>query len=142
MTHSISDKLKIKTGFCLLTINAPADFKKGLQGLPPGVSIGDAAKTHNQMHWFVKCSAQSGQEMSPLIKLVKPGVTVWVYYPKVSSKIQINLTRDRGRDCQLAESDKLKWINLISFDETWSLFGFRAKTDKQSLLHQGKFAIG
>jgi hypothetical protein len=129
MANSIADKLKIKTGFSLLTINAPVDFKKGLQGLPSGVSIGHAAKTYNQVHWFVLNSAQLEKEMSKLMKLVKPGVTVWVYYPKVSSKIQTDLTRDKGWDCLLAESDKLKWINLISFDETWSVFGFRAKTE-------------
>jgi hypothetical protein len=129
MANSIADKLKIKTGFSLLTINAPANFKKGLQGLPSGVSIADAAKTYNQVHWFVRRRAQLEKEMSKLMKLVKPGVTVWVYYPKVSSNIQTDLTRDKGWDCLLAESDKLKWINLISFDETWSVFGFRAKTE-------------
>jgi hypothetical protein len=129
MANSIADKLKIKTGFSLLTINAPANFKKGLQGLPSGVSIADAAKTYNQVHWFVRRRTQLEKEMSKLMKLVKPGVTVWVYYPKVSSNIQTDLTRDKGWDCLLAESDKLKWINLISFDETWSVFGFRAKTE-------------
>ena len=29
----------------------------------------------------------------------------------------------------MAETDNLKWINLISFDDTWSVFGFRPKTD-------------
>ncbi len=67
--------------------------------------------------------------MSKVMKLLKPDVTVWVYYPKGSSKIQTDLTRDKGWDCLLAESDKLTWINLISFNETWSVFGFRAKTE-------------
>ena len=29
----------------------------------------------------------------------------------------------------MAEVDKLAWLNLISFDETWSAFGFRVKTE-------------
>ena len=73
--------------------------------------------------------AQLEKEMSNVMKLVKPDVTVWVYYPKGSSKIQTDLTRDKGWDCLLAEGDKLTWISLISFDETWSVFGFRAKTE-------------
>lgn len=129
MANSVADKLRIKPGFALLTLNAPASFKKGLQGLPANVKVSDSAKTYDQVHWFVLNKAQMEKEMSKVMKLLKPGVTVWVYYPKVSSKIQTDLTRDKGWDCLLAEGDKLTWISLISFDDTWSVFGFRAKTE-------------
>jgi hypothetical protein len=43
--------------------------------------------------------------------------------------VQTDLTRDKGWDCLLSESGKLTWINLISFNDTWSVFGFRAKTE-------------
>lgn len=68
-------------------------------------------------------------QMSKVMKLVKPGIIVWVYYPKGTSKLQTDLNRDKGWDCLLAEGDKLTWINLISFDDTWSVFGFRGKTE-------------
>lgn len=129
MANTIADKLRIKAGYSLLTLHAPADFKKGLQGLPAGVKISDSGKEYNQLHWFVLNRAQLEKEMSKVMKLVKPGVTVWVYYPKVSSKLQTDLTRDKGWDCLLSEGDKLTWISLISFNETWSVFGFRAKTE-------------
>lgn len=129
MATSIADKLRIKENYTLLTLHAPADFKKGLLGLPTGVKITDSGKEYNQLHWFVPNRAQLEKEMSKVMKLLKPGVTVWVYYPKTSSKIQTDLTRDKGWDCLLAESDKLTWINLISFNETWSVFGFRGKTE-------------
>lgn len=129
MAISIYDKLRIKPQFTLLTLHAPADFKKGLQGLPAGVKITEQGKDYNQVHWFVMNKAQLEKEMSKVMKLVKPDVTVWVYYPKVSSKIQTDLTRDKGWDCLLAEGDKLTWISLISFNDTWSVFGFRAKTE-------------
>lgn len=129
MPKTIAEKLRIEKDFVLLTLNAPPDFKKGLQGLPAGVKIITSGKDFNQVHWFVMSKAQLEKEMSKVMKLVKPGVIVWVYYPKVSSKIQTDLTRDKGWDCLLAESDKLTWISLISFDDTWSVFGFRAKTE-------------
>ena len=129
MATSISDKLKIKPKSSLLTLNAPADFKKGLNGLPAGVKITDSGKDYDQVHWFVQNKAQLEKEMSKVMKLVKEGVIVWVYYPKGSSKIQTDLTRDKGWDCLLAESDKLTWISLISFNDTWSVFGFRSKTE-------------
>ncbi len=129
MANSISDKLKIKSKFTLLTLNAPSNFKKGLLGLPAGVKIADSGKEYDQVHWFVKSKAQLEKEMSKVMKLVKPEVTVWVYYPKGTSKVQTDLTRDKGWDCLLAEGDKLTWISLISFDDIWSVFGFRAKTE-------------
>ena len=129
MANSISDKLKIKAGNTLLTLNEPSEFQKGLNGLPKGVNVTQSGKDYNQVHWFVLNRAQLEKEMSKVMKLVKPGVVVWVYYPKGTSKQQTDLTRDKGWDCLLAESDKLTWISLISFDDTWSVFGFRAKSD-------------
>ncbi len=129
MSNSISDKLKIKAGYSLITLNAPTNFKKGLLGLPAGVKITDAGVAYDQVHWFVFNKAQMEKEMSKVMKLLKPDVTVWVYYPKGTSKIQTDLTRDKGWDCLLAEGDKLTWISLISFDGTWSVFGFRAKKE-------------
>ncbi len=129
MPTAIVDKLKIKKDYTLLTINAPDTFKKGLGKLPAGVVITNSGKEYNQVHWFVYNKAQLEKELSKLMKLVKDDVIIWVYYPKGSSKIQTDLTRDKGWDCLLKESDKLTWISLISFDDTWSVFGFRAKNE-------------
>jgi len=129
MANTISDKLKIKAGYTLLTLNEPPGFQKGLNGLPKGVKVIESGKDYNQVHWFVLNRAQLEKEMSKVMKLAKPEVTVWVYYPKGTSKVQTDLTRDKGWDCLLAEGDKLTWISLISFDDTWSVFGFRAKTE-------------
>ncbi len=129
MATPVADKLKIKENYKLRTLNAPAGFEKGLGKLPKGVTISETGKTYDQVHWFLLSRAQLEKEMSKVLKLVKPGVTVWVYYPKGTSKIQTDLTRDKGWDCLLAESDKLTWISLVSFDDTWSTFGFRAKTE-------------
>jgi len=129
MANTIAQKLRINAGATLLTINAPDDYKKGLTGLPGNVKIVTSGKEYNQVHWFVLSKAQLEKEMSKIMKLVKDDVIVWVYYPKGTSKIQTDLTRDKGWDCLLSEGDKLTWISLISFDDTWSVFGFRAKTD-------------
>jgi hypothetical protein len=133
MATTISTKLRIKAGQSLLTINAPGDFKKGLEGLPDRVKVSDKVKDFDQIHWFILNRVQLEKELSKIMKLIRPGVIVWAYYPKGSSKIQTDLTRDKGWDCLLQEDDKLAWINLISFNDTWSVFGFRAKTEKDKL---------
>lgn len=129
MATSISGKLRIKSKDVLLTLNAPADFKKGLKDLPAGAKITDSGKDYNQVHWFISNKAQMEKELSKVMKLVKPKVIVWAYYPKSTSGVQKDLTRDKGWDCLLKEGDKLTWISLISFDDTWSVFGFRSKTE-------------
>ena len=134
MATSISQKLRIKEKAILLTVNAPAEFKKGLGDLPAGVKIMESAKDpiaigYDQVHWFVLNRKLLEKEMSKVMKLVRDNVIVWVYYPKGSSTIQTDLTRDKGWDCLLSEGDKLTWISLISFNDTWSVFGFRAKTE-------------
>lgn len=128
MATTVSEKLKIKAGYILRTLNEPAAFRSGLMNLPPGVKIVNTGNPYHQLHWFVTNQAQLEKQMSKVMKLLKPGVLVWVYFPKGSSRMQTDLSRDKGWDCLMAEKDKLTRIGLISFDETWSVFGFRAKT--------------
>src|SRR5215207_3360037 len=128
MSSTIAQKLKIKEDYSLLTINAPADFKKDIEGLPAGVTISEKTKTYNQIHWFVKDKAQMEKEIDKIVALLKDDVVCWIYYPKGTSKIQTDLTRDKGWD-SLLKHNHLQWISLISFNDTWSSFGMRIKTD-------------
>ena len=127
MPTTTAQKLKIKEGFTLLTINAPAEFKKNIGPLPAGVKISSEANNYNQVHWFVMNKAQMDKELNKILQLIKGEVVLWIYYPKGTSKLQTDLTRDKGWD-NLLKHDELTWISLISFDDTWSTFGSRLKT--------------
>ncbi|WP_205511497.1 YdeI/OmpD-associated family protein [Longitalea arenae] len=127
MATPVAQKLKIREGFTLRTINAPADFKKQLGVLPDKVLIDARAKDFQQIHWFILNQAQLNKELSKVKPLVKGEVLCWCYYPKGSSALQTDLTRDKGWD-KLLEEKTFHWISLISFDDTWSAFGFRLKT--------------
>jgi len=128
MPNTTCQKLKIKDGYTLLTINAPLDFAKKLEPVPAGVKVSATVKKFNQVHWFVLNREQLEKEMDKVSALVKDEVVCWIYYPKGSSRIQTNLTRDKGWDKLLKQGDQFTWISLISFDDTWSTFGFRQKT--------------
>jgi hypothetical protein len=128
MPLSLSQKLKIKAGDTLLTINAPADFIKELQPLPADVTISTTTKNAVQVHWFVVNKKQLEKELKKIISLIKPGMLCWIYYPKGSSGIQTDLTRDKGWE-ELLKHTEFQWVNLISFKETWSAFGFRLKSE-------------
>ena len=127
MPNTLAQKLKIKEGYTLLTINAPADFQQTLAPLLPGVKISTSTKEYNQVHWFVKNKAEMEKELNDVLKLVKDDVTCWIYYPKGTSKIQTDLTRDKGWDALLKHD--FQWLSLISLNDTWSAFAMRSKTD-------------
>lgn len=127
MPQTIAQKLKIKEGYTLLTLHAPESFEQQLQPLPPDVKVLANAKKFQQVHWFVLNKTQLEKELDKVLKLVKEDVLCWIYYPKGTSKIQTDLTRDKGWEA-LLKHDELQWISLIAFDETWSTFGFRQKT--------------
>ncbi len=129
MANTIAQKLRIKEKFTLLALHAPESFEMRLQPLPAGVKIVDNAGNFQQVHWFVVNKAQLESELGKVLALVKNDVVCWVYYPKRTSNIQTDLTRDRGWDA-LLRHDEMQWISLIAFDETWSSFGFRMKTQE------------
>lgn len=126
MASTVVQKLKIKEGDIILALNAPKDYKKSLSTLPAGAKITDAGKNANQLHWFVKNKDQMEKELKKVLPLIKGDTICWIFYPKGTSKIQTDLTRDKGWD-ELLKHD-MQWISLISFDDTWSAFGMRQKT--------------
>jgi len=128
MATSTAQKLRIKESYQLRTVNAPIEFKKNLGPLPAGVKISIDSNNYDQVHWFVMNKAQMEKELEKVLKLLKDDVVLWIYYPKGTSKIQTDLTRDKGWD-NFLKHDELTWISLISFDETWSTFGARLKSE-------------
>ncbi|HSA99752.1 MAG TPA: hypothetical protein VLE49_03810, partial [Anaerolineales bacterium] len=56
-------------------------------------------------------------------KALKLESTLLISFPKGSSKIQADLTRDKG--WENVQKLGLKWINLVSVNEIWSAFALR-----------------
>ena len=96
MPSTLAQKLRIKDGFVLLALNAPADFKKKLN--IGDISIVSSGKNYDQIHWFVQTKAQMEKELPDVLKKLKGDMLCWIYYPKGSSKLQTDLSRDKGWD--------------------------------------------
>jgi hypothetical protein len=122
MPSATSKKLRIKDGFSLLTINAPENFKKELDDA--SVKFTSSSGKYNQIHWFVETKSQMEKELKNVLPLLKEDILCWIYYPKGSSKMQTDLTRDKGWELLLGNKELL-WISLISFNDTWSAFAIR-----------------
>lgn len=110
MPLTIAEKLRIRENFILLTMQAPENFEKHLQPLPRGVKISRTAKKFQQIHWFVLNKTQLEKELDKVLALVREDVICWTYYPKGSSNIQTDLSRDKGWDA-LLNHHEFQWIS-------------------------------
>lgn len=137
MANSLVNKLRIRPGYTLQTFHSPKNFRELLGELPAGVKITNKSASPDQVHWFVMNEKQMNSELNRVLKSIKDDVVCWIYYPKGSSGIQTDLSRDKGWD-KLMENDSLSFISLISFDETWSAFGVRRKKDADKVREANK----
>src|ERR1051325_7986943 len=128
MALSLAQKLRIKENMKLLTVNIPDEEASHLRSLLNNLEVSSKLKEYDQIHWFVKSKSEMEKGLKKILAALKPGVVCWIYYPKGTSSIQTDLTRDKGWESLLNHTE-LQWLSLISFDETWSSFGMRLQTD-------------
>jgi len=128
MPTPTAQKLKIKEANTIITINAPTNYEKSLGSLPKNVAIIESGKEFDQVHWFVKDRNSMEKGLKKILSLLKEDIICWIFYPKGTSGIQTDLNRDNLYQELLQYN--LQFLTLISFDETWSAFGMRKKTEK------------
>lgn len=120
----LSKKLKIKPGPRIALVGAPDGYLQQLRPLPQRVEV--AIKLQGKLDWiqvFVKDKAQLEKAIPRIVQSLKPDGMLLISYPKGTSKTQTDLTRDKGWE-GIQEAD-LKWITLVSVDDTWSAFALR-----------------
>ena len=117
----LTKKMKLKAGSRAAVINAP---EKYLEELKHDAEI--SQKLSGKFDWiqiFVKNKSGADLLIPKAAKVLKPESILWISFPKGTSKIQTDLTRDKGWD--VIQTLDLKWITLISVNETWSAFALR-----------------
>jgi hypothetical protein len=117
---SLSQKMKLNPGAQAAILNAPEGYLKELS--PEGVSIDSAL--NGQYDWvqlFVKSQAELEAVIPKVKAALKPESLLWVCFPKGTSKIQEDLTRDKGWD----SLQDMMFTNLVSVNETWSAISLR-----------------
>jgi hypothetical protein len=128
---ALAKKMKLKSNLKAAVINAPENYVDALRhntALSPTLN--------GKFDWiqiFVRNKAELDALAPKAVNALKPESMLWISFPKGTSKIQTDLTRDKGWDT-LRNLD-LKWINLISVNELWSAFSLRpykAGDQKQS----------
>jgi hypothetical protein len=117
----LSKKMKLKAGAIAAVINAPENYVTELKH-----DTSMSPTLNGKFDWiqvFVKSKAELEALAPKLAKTLKPESILLISFPKGSSKIQTDLTRDKGWES--VQKLNLKWINLISVNETWSAFALR-----------------
>jgi hypothetical protein len=120
----LAEKLKLKSGARALILNSPEGYVRELEPLPEGANLD--TEINGDYDWiqiFVKNRLELEGLVPKVTGALRPESLLWISFPKGSSKIQTDLTRDQGWES--LEGADLKWINLISVNEVWSAFSLR-----------------
>ena len=129
---SLAHKLKLKPGLHAAILNSPDNYLVELA--PERVTIDHAL--NGQYDWiqvFIKNKAEMDALFPALVAALKPESLLWISFPKGTSRIQTDLTRDKGWDSVKG----LKWLNLVSINSTWSAFSLRLPKAGESIRLRG-----
>jgi len=122
--NTLAKKLRLKPGQRAGLIGAPEGYLKALSPLPAGVEAVEKLSGHfDWLQVFVRNKAEIDKLAPRAAKALKPEGMLWISFPKGSSKIQTDLTRDKGWD--VLHGLDLKWLTLVSLNDTWSAFSLR-----------------
>jgi hypothetical protein len=119
MPSPLAKRLQIKPGHTHLVINPPNDYEGLLGEIPPGVKISSRASgTFDVVHLFVANSGELNKNFDRAVGAVKEGGILWVSYPKKTSGVETDLSRDEGWKA----ADDAGWgpVSMVSVDQTWS----------------------
>ena len=121
----LAKKLKLKPGLRAAVVNAPKNY---LDALKHDSDI--SQKLTGKFDW-IQLFAKDKKELASFaprsVSALKPDSILWLSFPKGSSKIQTDLTRDKGWEA-IIDLD-LKFINLVSVNDMWSAFALRPYKD-------------
>ena len=122
--NPVVKKLKIKPGNAVLILNAADDYVSSLGTLPDNKISTKAGKDkYDIVLLFVHNKAELGQYAEKAASSVVTDGKLWIAYPKISSRMKTDITRDSGWE----KIDSLGWggVSIISIDDIWSCLQFK-----------------
>jgi predicted SnoaL-like aldol condensation-catalyzing enzyme len=111
-----------------LVVAAPSAYLKSLAPLPEGVVISEAiGGTHEFVQFFATRRSDIEKSAKKLLKSAVPGALVWITYPKKTSGVESDLSREEV----WAAMEGTGWrpVSQIAIDEVWSALRFRPIED-------------
>lgn len=124
MTKQLARKLGLNPGMRALIIAPPPGYLKLLTPLPDSLTVSSKA---DGIYPFVQVFAMRLSEITEfakkLLKYAAPNALVWISYPKKTSQLKGNLSRDVIRKAMSGPG----WcaVSIVAIDEVWSALRFR-----------------
>ena len=131
MASDLARRLLIRDGSRVLLVNQPDDYASALGPLPEGASLTESTEEgeFDVIHLFVRNSGELEQHLGAALHAAagdsKPAL--WISYPKTTSGVETDLTRDRGWEALRLAG----WrpVTQVSVDEVWSALRFRPEEE-------------
>ena len=121
---SLIKKLRLQAGQKALILNPPARYIDDLGRLPEDVQLSlEPGGKFDFVHLFAIQSSELTRIKTIAVESVEFDGLLWISYPKRSSKIDSDLSRDDMWELYIDE--RLRPVSQISIDETWSAVRFR-----------------
>jgi hypothetical protein len=115
----LTKKLGIKEKSDIAVINQPQNFLDILSPLPEKVSlINKLSGRIGYIHFFTKSKKELTDQFPELKKHLDPSGSLWISWPKKSSKIETDLDENLIREIGLKNG--MVDVKVCAIDETWS----------------------
>ena len=115
----MAKKLGIKAGCRVTLVNAPAGYESLLAPLPEAVRFAARLEASTDIvHIFTSDRAELGRLLKSYRSRVKPTASVWVSWPKKSSKVPTDIVEDTIRTLALPLG--FVDVKVCAVNEVWS----------------------
>ncbi len=128
---SLAKKLGIKEGYIMMVVNEPKHYMSLFSDFPKKVER--KKKLDSESFDFIHIFAHNFAELESIVKMVKPALkksgTLWVSWPKGTSKIPTDIKREPIREHLL--KTELVDIKVCAVDEDWSGLKFMYRRENR-----------
>ena len=115
----LPQKLGIKPGLTVVTINTPKNYRRLLGTIPEGVTFSNRLRSESTfVHVFIRKHSELANRLPVLREKIADAGTVWVSWPKRSAGVPTDVTEDVIRDVALPIG--FVDVKVCAIDETWS----------------------
>ena len=128
MAKTLAEKLLIEPGTGVFLKNAPASAPALVP--PDARTVLDPASA-DVLVVFAGSQAELAERAPSAISGYRDGAALWFVYPKKSSGVKTDLSRDVGWT-PLESADFLA-VTQVALDETWSALRFRRRSEIKTL---------